>query len=65
MNSREECHIEEYEDTGIPVCSECGAAQPDEYTVYYCWCCGRKMVDGRMPLASRIRLRSVDASNLD
>ena len=38
------CKVEEYEDTGIPVCSECGAVQPEEHTVYYCWCCGRKVV---------------------
>lgn len=38
------CRVEEYEDTGIPVCSECGAVQPDDHTVYYCWCCGRKVV---------------------
>lgn len=41
---RGECKVEEYEDTGIPVCSECGAAQPEDYTSYYCWCCGRKMI---------------------
>ena len=38
------CGINEYEHTGIPVCSECGAVQPDDHTVYYCWCCGRKVV---------------------
>ena len=38
------CKVEEYENTGIPVCSECGAIQPEDYTVYYCWCCGRKVV---------------------
>ena len=38
------CKVEEYEDTGIPVCSECGAVQPDDHIVYYCWCCGRKVV---------------------
>lgn len=37
------CVIKEYEDTGILVCSECGAMQPDDHTVYYCWCCGRKV----------------------
>ena len=41
---RGECRIVEYEGTGIPVCSECGAVQPDDYTVYYCWCCGRRVV---------------------
>lgn len=30
---------------GFIVCSECGAPQPEDYTVYYCWCCGRKVVD--------------------
>ena len=29
---------------GFIVCSECGAPQPEDYTVYYCWCCGRKVV---------------------
>lgn len=44
---REVCHIAEYDDTGIPVCSECGAAQPEDFTVYYCWCCGRRVeMDG-------------------
>lgn len=37
------CEVEEYEDTGILVCSECGAVQPDDHMVYYCWCCGRKV----------------------
>ena len=37
------CEVEEYEDTGILVCSECGAMQPDDHTVHYCWCCGRKV----------------------
>lgn len=40
----ETCKVEEYEDTGIPVCSGCGAVQPDDHTVYYCWCCGRKVI---------------------
>lgn len=30
---------------GFIVCSECGAPQPEDYTVYYCWCCGRRVVD--------------------
>ena len=38
------CHVEDYEGAGIGVCSECGAAQPDDYTVYYCWNCGAKVV---------------------
>lgn len=37
------CHIEEYEQTGYLVCSECGAVQPDDYTVYYCPNCGTKI----------------------
>ena len=37
------CHIIEDEDTGYLMCSECGAIHPDEYTMYYCWCCGRKI----------------------
>ena len=39
------CEVVGYENTGIPVCSECGAIQPEDYTVYYCWCCGRKVVE--------------------
>ena len=38
------CKLTPYEDTGITVCSECGAVQPDDWTVYYCWSCGRKVV---------------------
>ena len=38
------CEVVEYEHTGIPVCSECGAIQPEDCTVYYCWCCGRKVM---------------------
>lgn len=37
------CHIIEDEDTGYLTCSECGAIQPDDYTVYHCWCCGKKI----------------------
>lgn len=44
--TNETCHIEEYEESGISICSGCGAVQPDDFTVYYCWCCGRKVVDG-------------------
>ena len=29
---------------GFIVCSECGAPQSEDYKVYYCWCCGRKVV---------------------
>lgn len=39
------CHFEEYERTGIYVCSECGATAPDDFTVHYCWCCGAKVVE--------------------
>lgn len=41
---RDECHEEEDEDTGFICCSECGAVLPEDYTVYYCWSCGRKVV---------------------
>lgn len=37
------CHVIEDEDTGYLTCSECGAIQPDDYTVYHCWCCGKKI----------------------
>lgn len=40
------CHEVEDEDTGFMVCSECGAVHDESYTSYYCWCCGRKVVDG-------------------
>lgn len=39
------CHEVEDEDTGLIVCSECGAVHDEDYTNYYCWCCGRKVVD--------------------
>ena len=39
------CKLTLYEDTGITVCSECGAVQPDDWTVYYCWSCGRRIVE--------------------
>jgi hypothetical protein len=38
------CELALYEDTGITVCSECGAVQPDDWTVYYCWSCGKKVL---------------------
>ena len=38
------CRIAEYADAPMPVCSECGAVQPDDFTVYYCWNCGAKVV---------------------
>ena len=38
------CHEVEDEDTGFIVCSECGAVHDEDYTNYYCWCCGRKVV---------------------
>ena len=28
---------------GYTTCSECGAGLPEDYTVYYCWNCGRKV----------------------
>lgn len=45
-NTRAErtCRIIEHEELPYPVCSECGAIQPDDYTVYYCWSCGAKVV---------------------
>ena len=39
------CELTLYEDTGITVCSECGAVQPDDWTVYYCWSCGKRVVE--------------------
>lgn len=33
------------DETGYLVCSECGAIQPEEWTVYYCWNCGAKVVE--------------------
>lgn len=33
------------DETGFLVCSECGAIQPEEWTVYYCWSCGAKVVE--------------------
>ena len=44
-NARAErtCRIVEYDEAPYPVCSECGAVQPDDYTVYYCWNCGAKV----------------------
>ena len=50
---RGECHEEEDEDTGFICCSECGAVLPEDYTVYYCWNCGRKVVVARPPTRSR------------
>jgi hypothetical protein len=38
-DGRGECRIVE-DEFGHPTCSECGAMQPEDYTVYYCWCCG-------------------------
>ena len=40
------CRIVEYDAAvfGL-VCSECGAVQPDDFTVYYCWNCGAKVVE--------------------
>lgn len=39
------CREIEYEDTGIIVCSECGAIHDEDYTQYFCWNCGRKVVN--------------------
>ena len=46
-NSRAEltCRIIEYDEAPYPVCSECGAVQPDDFTVHYCWSCGAKVVE--------------------
>lgn len=47
-NTRAErtCRIKEDADIGcFLVCSECGAIQPEEWTVYYCWCCGARVVE--------------------
>ena len=38
------CHEVEDEDTGFIVCSECGAVHDENYTSYYCWCCGKKVI---------------------
>ena len=32
-----------YDECGFMECSECVAVQPEDYTVYYCWNCGRKI----------------------
>ena len=40
------CRIKEDADTGcFLTCSECGAIQPEEWTVYYCWSCGARVVE--------------------
>lgn len=39
------CRITEYDEAPFPVCSECGAVQPDDFTVYYCWNCGARVVE--------------------
>lgn len=39
------CRLAEYNEAPFLVCSECGAVQPDDFTVYYCWNCGAKVVD--------------------
>ena len=41
--SERTCRITEYDEASYPVCSECGAVQPEDFTVYYCWNCGRKV----------------------
>ena len=45
---RRECRITEDEDTGFLCCSECGAIQPEDYTVYYCWDCGARVAKERI-----------------
>lgn len=42
--SERTCRIIEYTDAPISICSECGAVQPDDYAVYYCWSCGARVV---------------------
>lgn len=46
-NTRAErtCRIAEYNEAPFLACSECGAVQPDDFMVYYCWSCGAKVVD--------------------
>ena len=39
---RGECREVE-DEFGYTTCSECGAVLPEDYTVYYCWNCGRKV----------------------
>lgn len=41
---RSTCREIEYGDTGAIVCSECGAVHDPDYTQYFCWCCGRKIL---------------------
>lgn len=45
-NSRAErtCKVLEHDELPYAICSECGAIQPDDFTVYYCWACGAKVV---------------------
>ena len=38
------CSIVEHPELPYPVCSDCGAVQPDDFTVYFCWSCGAKVV---------------------
>lgn len=39
------CRIKVDAETGcFLTCSECGAIQPEDYTVYYCWSCGARVV---------------------
>ena len=39
---RRKCRVVE-DEFGHLTCSECGAMQPEDYTVYYCWYCGAKV----------------------
>lgn len=42
--SERTCSIVEYDEAPFPVCSKCGAVQPDDFTVYYCWNCGARVI---------------------
>lgn len=38
------CRIEWQDELPYLVCSNCGAIQPEDHTVYFCWSCGAKVV---------------------
>lgn len=38
------CRVERQDELPYLVCSNCGAIQPEDYTVYFCWSCGAKVV---------------------
>lgn len=46
LNGRAErtCRVLEHDELPYAICSECGAIQPDDFTVYYCWLCGARVV---------------------